>query len=139
MLPARNGVKSKRTRGQLPSGQDSTEGMTCTVQLYGRTVYVMRVCPYVIKLNCHNALPAPERIAAEVRFAAALERSLGEPDAVVDAYSAWTTTGRSQASQLPPPTESLAARWCSAYQGAVTSALAGVYGLEEPTFDVIVS
>jgi hypothetical protein len=92
--------------------------------------------PYTVALHDSRALPAPERIAAEVRFISALERTLGDPDEVVTTYKAWITANESQANEVDRTTAALAVRWPVAYQVATQAGLSGVHGTEEIAFDI---
>jgi hypothetical protein len=97
----------------------------------------MQTCPYIIKLDCERGtITATERIEAEVRFIAAIERSLGDAEHVVAAYRAWAAAADTQANELDVETAALAHCWCSAYESAVAQALDGVHGIEEPTFTI---
>ena len=92
--------------------------------------------PYTVALQDGKVLPGPERIAAECRFISALERTLGDPGEVVATYKAWITANEAQADAMDRTTAALAVRWPKAYQVATNTALAGVYGVEEPAFEI---
>lgn len=91
---------------------------------------------YTVALRADQVLPAPERIAAEIRFVSALERALGEPAAVADTLRAWQAASESQADEIDKPTAERAVRWPSAYDQAVRAGLAGVQGLRDAIFEV---
>lgn len=91
---------------------------------------------YTVALQDGHVLPAPERIAAEIRFVSALERALGEPDAVAETLRAWQAASESQADEIDKPTAERAVRWPGAYEQAARAGLAGVYGLREASFEV---
>jgi hypothetical protein len=91
---------------------------------------------YTVALQDGKVLPGPERIAAEVRFISALERTLGDPQEVVAAYSAWIAASESQANEIDRTTAALAVRWPEAYERATRAGLHGVHGIEQAEFDV---
>ncbi|HZY18243.1 MAG TPA: hypothetical protein VFE82_07155 [Ramlibacter sp.] len=91
---------------------------------------------YSVALEDGRALPAPERIAAEVRFIRALQVTLGDPDQVVATYRAWMEAWESQAQDVDRGTAALAVRWPDAYGRASQVALACVFGLEAAAFHI---
>jgi hypothetical protein len=91
---------------------------------------------YTVALQDGRVLPAPDRIAAEIRFVSALERALGEPQVVAETLHAWQVASESQADQIDQPTAERAVRWPAAYEAAVRAGLAGLHGLDEAGFDV---
>jgi hypothetical protein len=56
--------------------------------------------PYSIALQGIDALPAAEKIAAEVRFVKSIERSLGSAEVVVLVYRAWLEASESEATEV---------------------------------------
>ena len=66
--------------------------------------------PYTVALQDGRVLPVPDRIAAEIRFASALERALGEPQVVAETLRAWQAASQSRADELDPPTAERAVR-----------------------------
>lgn len=74
--------------------------------------------PYTVALEEAPELPCSNRIAAEARFAAAIERKLGGPEAVADTYRAWVNANESAASDVDQATASLAVLWPRAYDTA---------------------
>jgi hypothetical protein len=68
--------------------------------------------PYTVALHGGGALPAAQKIAAEVGFITALERSLGDPGQVEQSYRA--AAAAAQAKAMEP----LAHRWVQAYAAA---------------------
>lgn len=91
---------------------------------------------YTVALKDGRALPAPDRIAAEIRFVSALERVLGEPDIVAETLRAWQVASEAQAGQIDQPTAERAVRWPAAYDQAVRAGLAGLRGLDQAGFEV---
>ena len=91
---------------------------------------------YTVALQDGRVLPAPDRIAAEIRFVSALERALGEPQVVADTLRAWQVASHARADELDPPTAERAVRWPAAYDQAVRAGLAGLKGLEQAGFEV---
>jgi len=75
--------------------------------------------PYTVALRDAGGLPTAERIAAETRFASALEKSLGGADAVALVYRAWTASSEADASELDTATANAAVRWPRAYDSAL--------------------
>jgi hypothetical protein len=74
--------------------------------------------PYTVALEEASELPCSNRICAEARFAAAIERSLGGPDAVASTYRAWVSASESAATDVDQATASLAVLWPRAYDAA---------------------
>lgn len=74
--------------------------------------------PYTVALEEASELPCPNRISAEARFAAAIERSLGGPEAVATTYRAWVNASESAASDVDQASASLAVLWPRAYDTA---------------------
>lgn len=52
--------------------------------------------PYLVRLEAGSSLPAQERMRAETRFSAALEKALGGPDRVVEAYRAFQVAAEAE-------------------------------------------
>ena len=77
--------------------------------------------PYTVALQDAGDLPSAQRIAAETRFASAIERTLGGAEAVAQVYRAWTVSAESEASQVDQATAQAAVRWPRAYETAVQS------------------
>lgn len=67
--------------------------------------------PYTVALIDAEGVPTAARIAAETRFAGAVERALGGPDAVASALRAFTAAADSRPEDLNADTVALAARW----------------------------
>jgi hypothetical protein len=91
---------------------------------------------YTVLLQAGQALPAGERIAAEIRFAAALEKALGEPQAVAATLQAWQCVTESQANEVDTPTAARAVRWPRAFEQAVRAGLDGLRGPCDAQFHV---
>lgn len=94
------------------------------------------VRPYSVALQTEDGLPAPERIAAEVRFISALEQALGDPEEIVETYQAWVLASESQASDIDAASAALAVRWPRAYQVAAHAGLTGIFGIQDARFEV---
>ena len=92
--------------------------------------------PYQVALQDGEVLPGPERIAAEIRFISALERTLGGAGEVCATYLAWVDASESQADELDAETAGRAVRWPQAYQAAARAGLHGVHGLHGAHFEV---
>jgi len=75
--------------------------------------------PYTVALRDATGLPTAERIAAETRFARALEKSLGSADAVARVHRAWTASAESDATELDADTANAAVKWPRAYDAAL--------------------
>ncbi len=82
--------------------------------------------PYSVALQGIDGMPSNERIAAEVRFIKALEKSLGSADAVVAVYRAWLDASECDATELTAETSSLAVRWPKAFDVAQRAGLKNV-------------
>ena len=82
--------------------------------------------PYSVSLQRFEALPASDRIAAEIRFAKELERSLGSGEAVAEVYRAWCNTAEADASKLSAATSPLAVKWPKAFDAAQRAGLKNI-------------
>jgi len=91
---------------------------------------------YTVLLQAAHVLPASERIAAEIRFAAALERALGEPHDVAETLRAWRYASESPADQVDRLTAARAVRWPRAFEQAVRAGLAGLTVSTDARFEV---
>ncbi len=91
---------------------------------------------YQVALQDGEVLPGPERIAAELRFIAQLERELGGPPEVCATYRAWIDASESQAIDLDAAPAARAVRWPHAFQAASRAGLNGVHGLRDAHFQV---
>lgn len=76
------------------------------------------------------------RIQAEVRFANSLERALGGPQAVVDAYTAWVDATEDGADEPSPAVVASVRRWQRAADAARQAGLQEVGEAEEAYFEV---
>ncbi len=74
--------------------------------------------PYVVSLETQTALPATEKISAEMRFVKELEKCLGGPSSVVATFSAWAEACESDASELGSDVAGLAVKWPKAFEAA---------------------
>lgn len=90
---------------------------------------------YAVHLECPG-LPVNSRIQAEVRFAKALERALGGPEAVVAAYAAWTSATEEGADEPSPDVVATVQRWQRAADAARRAGLQDVGEAEEAYFEV---
>ena len=90
---------------------------------------------YTVHLECPS-LPAPLRISAEVRYARALERALGGPVAVVEAYQAWTAANESAADELSAEEAERARRWARAAEAARLAGFQEIGAEEDAFFEV---
>ena len=75
--------------------------------------------PYAVSLQDAGELPSAARIAAETRFAKAIEHALGGADVVAAVFSAWTATSESDASEIDKDTANAAMRWPRAFDTAM--------------------
>lgn len=91
---------------------------------------------YTITLQDAPAdLPERARQDAEQRFRRTLERSLGGPDAVLDAYHAWQHTEDSVESEISAEDMMLAKHWIAAATRARNDGLRD-FGESEAYFEV---
>ena len=67
--------------------------------------------PYTVALVDAQGLPSAARIAAETRYAASLERSLGGADQVVEALRAWRVASEAEATDVDRATFQRAMCW----------------------------
>lgn len=63
-------------------------------------------------------IPEKARQEAERKFQRTLERALGGPDAVLDAYRAWAAAEDTAADEMSPEDVALAKRWIAAARRA---------------------
>lgn len=94
--------------------------------------------PYTVALVGGADIPAPARIAAEIRFAGALERALGGAEPAAAAFAAWREASESDMSELGPETASLAAKWPRAFDSARQAGMREI-GDEEAHFELSLS
>lgn len=90
---------------------------------------------YAVHLECPS-LPMNRRFQAEVRFAKSLERTLGGPKAVVDAYAAWVNATEDGADEPSPEVVVSVRRWQRAADAARQAGLQEVGEAEEAYFEV---
>lgn len=83
-----------------------------------------------------EGLASSDRIAAELRFIAALERVLGAPQAVASTYGAWISANESQADEIDQETAELAVRWPQAFQIATRAGLRDLHDIVEAVFEL---
>lgn len=83
---------------------------------------------YTASLEDLPGIPLKERIVAETRYCAALEKTLGGPKGVVKAYLAWCTAAESDQAEISAETATLATSWTKA---ADKARQAGMQGLSE--------
>ena len=74
--------------------------------------------PYTVALVDARHLPAPARIAAELRYAGELERLLDGADGVARTYRAWIEVAESEAAATDRHTIAVAERWPRAAEAA---------------------
>ena len=67
--------------------------------------------PYTVALVDAQPLPSSARIAAEARFATALERALGDAEQVASAYRAWRAGHEGAAEEMDKESIQLGLRW----------------------------
>jgi hypothetical protein len=91
--------------------------------------------PYIVALQEARDLSLRQRIQAEVRFAAELERALGGEDAVAETYRCWISASQVDTSELDAQTATNAVRWPRAAEAATRSALSKLVSAEA-YFDV---
>lgn len=86
--------------------------------------------PYTVALHGGEALPAPQRIAAEVGFIVAIESALGGPHRVAESYRAYLTVHAADA------TAELARRWSQACESATREAIDSQHIGADASFEV---
>lgn len=91
---------------------------------------------YVVALREADDATAALRIGAEIRFAAALERSLGGPAQVARSYRAWTAANEGTAQDLDKDTIEAAMRWPRATDLARQAGLREIGDLPTAHFEV---
>lgn len=82
--------------------------------------------PYVVSLEHLTALPAAEKISAEMRFIKELDKSLGGSDSVVVTFMAWKEACECDAAELSNDVASLAVKWPKAFEAAQRAGLAKI-------------
>ncbi|MFC6284945.1 MULTISPECIES: hypothetical protein [Polaromonas] len=82
--------------------------------------------PYVVSLETLTALPAAEKISAEMRFIKELDKSLGGPESVVSTFMAWKEACESDAAELSADVASLAVKWPKAFEAAQRAGLKSI-------------
>ncbi|MFC5499437.1 hypothetical protein ACFPOE_17965 [Caenimonas terrae] len=92
--------------------------------------------PYTVALEDAQDLPSSNRITAETRFAASIERALGGADAVASTYRAWVNASESDASHLDRDTAALAVQWPRAFDAARQAAMRDIGELPGAHFEV---
>lgn len=92
--------------------------------------------PYTVALVDFRGLPAPHRIAAEVRYIRELERACGGPDEVSRIYQAWTEASESEANQLGGEVAALAVRWPRAADAAARAGFRDLGEVGEAYFEI---
>jgi hypothetical protein len=116
-----------------------------TLKFPGSEVYTVRMNSdqaqftepsYIVSLKAADDAPAALRIAAEIRFAAALERSLGGPTQVARTYRAWTAANEGTAQDLDKDTIEAAMRWPRAADLARQAGLREIGDLPTAHFEV---
>jgi hypothetical protein len=85
--------------------------------------------PYIVALQEARDLSLRQRIQAEVRFAAELERALGGEDAVAETYRCWISASQVDTSELDAQTATNAV-WPRAAEAATRSALSKLVSAE---------
>jgi hypothetical protein len=91
---------------------------------------------YIVALREAEDAPAALRIAAETRFAAVLERSLGSAVQVARTYRAWTAANECTAQDLDKDTLEAAMRWPRAADLARQAGLRELGDLPTAHFEV---
>ncbi len=91
--------------------------------------------PYVVSLETMTALPAAEKISAEMRFIKELDKSLGGPELVVSTFMAWKEACESDAAELSSDVASLAVKWPKAFEAAQRAGLKSI-GENEAHFEL---
>ncbi|MBI2726218.1 MAG: hypothetical protein HYX42_08215 [Polaromonas sp.] len=82
--------------------------------------------PYVVSLEHVIAMPAAEKISAEMRFIKELDKSLGGSEAVVATFMAWKEACDCDAAELSSDIASLAVRWPKAFEAAQRAGLKNI-------------
>lgn len=91
--------------------------------------------PYVVSVETQTALPAAEKVSAEMRFIKELEKSLGGPSSVVATFTAWAEACESDAAELSSDVASLAVKWPKAFEAAQRAGLKTI-GENEAHFEL---
>lgn len=91
---------------------------------------------YTVSLVDFPALPLIERMAAEMRYGAALEKALGSPEGVAKAYGAWCVAADSDATEITTDEANLAQTWLRAVDLARTAGLRNLGDAEGGYFEV---
>lgn len=94
---------------------------------------------YTASLEDFPAMPLKERIVAETRYCAALEKALGGPDGVVKAYLAWCMAAENDQAEISAETANLATVWAKAADKARQAGMQGLSEDEGAYFEVRLS
>ena len=92
--------------------------------------------PYTVNLCDFPVLPVNARMDAEVRYSKALERVLGNADAVAAAYAAWCSAAEGEDSDADPADKAQALRWVKAVDAARQAGFRGLSEDEGAYFEV---
>ncbi len=86
----------------------------------------MDMKPYVVSLEHVTAMPAAEKISAELRFIKELDKSLGGSESVVATFMAWKEACDCDAAELSSDVASLAVKWPKAFEAAQRAGLKNI-------------
>lgn len=86
--------------------------------------------PYTVALHGGGALPAAQRIAAEIGFITAIERTLGGPQHVAESYRAYLAVEAQEGAR------DLARRWSQAYEAAARDAVGAQHIAADARFEL---
>lgn len=92
--------------------------------------------PYLVALLDADTIPADTRIAAETRFAAVLERSLGNAAQVACSCRAWAAVSECAAPEVGRETIEAAMRWPRALELARQAGLREIGDIPAAHFEV---
>ncbi len=73
---------------------------------------------YTVSLQDYPGLPTTDRMKAETRFCATIERLLGGSEGVAKAYGAWCVAADADGAAIDPEEDALAKRWTNAFDRA---------------------
>lgn len=92
--------------------------------------------PYTVAVQAEGQLSPSERMAAEVRFAIALEHALGGSRAVADTLRAWHVANEAAADQIDTSTAARAVHWPRAFERATRAGLTALEPVKQARFEV---
>lgn len=91
---------------------------------------------YTVFLINFPELPLKERMVAEIRYSAALEKALGSPELVATAYGAWCSASDSSEAEITADQANQAKTWLRAVDRARVAGFQGLGEAEGAYFEV---